>query len=310
MECMELLPLLSFFSGFLVMIPPFLYIYILSKRFKKYTDTLPALFIVGLFLALTGFVLEAVDVLLDMSDVRFGGRLSLINFTGTIFLMAASILFYMVTDNMVSIINGRKSDIVALIPLSTILFSLLLALQDDALAATNSALSFLTFAVLFYALLNTYRVYKKFLMKGADLVPIASALLTLHMFYQIYWLLALRADELLYLLRFIASIATFLLAIVPAIYNFRAGVTQRTRVTNSFLSEISMLIDGASLAILKRALEDYDAEHGTSYALNPYDTRIMDENRELADHVANYFERCIGPVATRIYREGLYGRRV
>jgi hypothetical protein len=307
---MELLPLFSFFSGFLVVIPPFFYIYVLSKRFKKYAETLPALFIAGLFLALMGFVLEAVDILLGMSDVRFGGRLSLINFTGTVFLMAASILFYMLTDNMISTINGRKNDIVVLIPLSTILFSLLLTLHDDALAATNSALSFLTFAVLFYALLNVYGIYKRFLMKGADLVPIASALLTVHMFYQIYWLLALRADELLYLLRFMVSITIFLLAIVPAVYNFRAGATHRTRVTNSFLSEIYMLIGGASLTILKRAMEGYDAEHGTSYALNPYDTEMMDENRELADYVANYFERCIGPVAIRIYREGLYGRRV
>ncbi len=309
---MELLLLFSFFSSFLVVIPPFLYTYILSKRFKKYAETLPVFFIIGLFLALIGFVLEAVDILLDMSDVSFGGRLSLINFTGTAFLMAASILFYMLTDNMISTINGRKNDIVVLIPLSTILFSLLLTLHDDALAAMNSALSFLIFAVLFYALLNVYGIYKRLLMKGAGLIPIASALLTVHMFYQIYWLSALRADEFLYILRFMVSITIFLLAVIPVIYNFRVGATEvhRTRVTNSFLSEIYMLIGGASLTILKRALEDYDAEHGTSYALNPYDTKIMDENKELADYVANYFERCIGPVAIRIYREGLYGRRV
>jgi hypothetical protein len=318
---MDYLVVSGFFSNFLMIIPPFIYVYVLSKRFNKYSTSRPYLFMTGLAFAIGGFILEALDVALGLSDIRFSGGLSFLNLLGTMLLLAAVLGFYALARDMLKVIDQKGVTDLSLLPLSAVLFSVFLFFSGSFVHSINGVMSFLIFGVLFYALISVGIIYRKIMLAGYYLVFASAILVSVQMFYQTYWFMA-QADgnhalsQALYAVRLVCALASFLLAIFPCFYN--AEKEKEASVMcgigeghERFICDVSRLIGGAALTILKNAVDGYNKENNTQYRFDPArGLNGIKENGRLMEYIADYFEQCIGPVARRLYDEALNGRRI
>jgi hypothetical protein len=308
---MDYLVVSGFFSNFLMIIPPFVYVYALSIRFNKYSTSRPYLFIAGLIFAIGGLVLE---VSMGLSDIGFRGELSFLNLLGTIMLFAAVLGFYALARDMLDVIDQRGVTDFSLLPISVLLLSLFLFFSGSFMHSINGVLSFLVFGVLFYALISVGIIYRKIMLTGYNLVFASVMLVSVQMFYQVYWFMV-QADgssafiQALYAVRLACALASFLLAILPCFYNTKKE--KEASVIYRIGEGHSRLIGGAVLTILKNTVDEYNRKNSTQYRFDPArGLNRVKENGRLMDYIVDYFEQCIGPVARRSYEEALNGRHI
>jgi hypothetical protein len=159
------------------------------------------------------------------------------------------------------------------------------------------------------------------MLTGYNLVFASAMLVSVQMFYQVYWFMA-QADgssafiRALYAVRLACALASFLLAILPCFYNTKkekeASVMCRIGEGHErFIYDVSRLIGGAALTILKNAVDEYNKKNNTQYRFDPAKgLNEIKENGRLMDYIVDYFEQCIGPVARRLYEEALNGRHI
>lgn len=307
---MDFFTILSFILMALLYIVPFIFVYFFAKKLEKYFRIRSFLFASGSICAVLSFSLLTIDSVINPASIALGSGvyLSGINLAGAFFSLAASILFYLLTDEVSRALGAQKRDLSLPIFFLVILFALYYSLGKAPLSLSlNFLFSIASFLFLFRSYQNLAEIYGSLASGYRAPALIASFLLLWHVFYQTFaFMLYLFPSEIsgtfFYNAQAVITIATILLLAIPVWRMIKSlGITVKQDMP-PFLNKISMLIGGSAITILKRAIDEYNREHGATIR---YDSKkgLLNANEDFMRFAVSYFEGYIGPVAKRVYSD-------
>lgn len=317
---------------------PFISLYILSKRFRRYYPVKPYLFYAAVAFSVAGFCFllsELTLALVSISTVSFGRTMSDVN---NIFFFISGVLLYVLSSEMAGAISGGwdifrdmspfGSFLLVLGVLSFIVFSGTVELVGEGLAVAavlKMAASFSSAFLLMLSFLKIADVYKRLEVRYHSLLTVAAFLVGWQFFMTAQrWLRSVFASSAWfglpgynrpppYLLYANISITTvtLLLAFIPSI-PLLVSLKEAPMITEDrknrdlvlFVERVGKLIGGSAVTILEHAIERYNKGHGTSlYFDRNKGVFVGDMTEEVTDYIVDYFSGLIGPVATRLYAE-------
>lgn len=307
---MDFFTILSFILMTLLYVVPFIFVYFFAKRLERYFHIRSFLFFSGSVCAVLSFSLLTIDSVINPLSIELGSGvyLSSINLAGAFFSLAASILFYLLTDEVSRTLGAQERDVALPILFLVILFALYYALSKAALSLSlNFFFSIASFLFLFLSYQNLAEIYGSLASGYRTPALIASFLLLWHVFYQTFaFMLYLFPSEIsgtfFYYAQTAITIATILLLAIPVWRMLKSlGITVKQDMS-PFLNRISMLIGGSAITILKRAIDEYNREHGTTISYDP-EKGLLSADENFMLFAVSYFEGYIGPVAKRVYSD-------
>jgi len=187
------------------------------------------------------------------------------------------------------------------------------------LMSLNSIIAIVTGFLIFMMLIDVAEIYKR-LHNRYYLFVIGAAILWMwQLFYQFHALMSKIMDlnlsyqysEMLGTIRMILIFPTVILATLPAIPLLKNWKTKVRVVKGSdditlmlFLSGMSKLIGSSAITIFKNGLNEYNREYKSPISFSP-ETGLSDKSKskEVLSFGVDYFEKYIGPVSRRIYKE-------
>jgi len=334
---MSPLVLLRLVPRLLLFTLPFVSLYLLSKRFRRYYPVKPYLFYGAIAFSATGFCFlfsEVALALVSISAVSFGRTMSDVN---SIFFFISGALLYALSSEMDNGISGGRdifrdaspfgSFLLVLGVLSFIVFSGMVDTVGEGLAIVavlKMAASFSSAFLLMLSLMKLAGIYKRLEVRYHDLVTVAALLVGWQFFMTAQrWMHSVFASSasfglpaydrpLPYLLYANTSITivTVLLAFIPSIpllISLREEPkihTEKNKDLALFVESMGRLIGGSAITILEHAIASYNKGHGTSlYFDRDKGVFVGDMTDEVANYIVEYFSGLIGPVAKRLYAE-------
>jgi uncharacterized protein YybS (DUF2232 family) len=185
------------------------------------------------------------------------------------------------------------------------------------------SLNFIVAIAIFFlytlSLVDVAEIYRRLHSKYYVLVIAAIIPLMWQIFYQFHAFMSKIMDlglsyqysEMLGTIRIILIFPTVILATLPAVPLLKNWKTRVRVVKGSdditlmlFLSEMSKLIGSSAITIFKNGLNEYNREYKSPISFSP-ETGLSDKrkSKEVLSFGVDYFERYIGPVSRRIYKE-------
>ena len=320
--------------GFLLMsflcVLPLFFVYILSKHFKRYFKTRSWRFVVGLIFAFLSIIPLTIDFFANPSSLVIVSKEPLLelHLVGEILLLFAFLCFYSLISDIRKIISGEKREnlfaYMALFGsfLFAFYYSFSLQVYDVYTAVVMSSNFIIVIAIIslgFMMLIDVAEIYKRLHNRYYVLVIGAAVLILWQVFYQFHGFmikildlnLSYQYSETLNIMRIVLIFSTVILATLPAVPLLK-NWKKRVRVVKEaddvtlmlFLSEMTKLIGSSAITIFKNALNEYNGEHESPISFSP-ETGLSDKStsKEVLNFGLDYFEKYIGPVSGRIYKE-------
>jgi hypothetical protein len=325
---------------------PFIFLYVLSKRFEKYHSTKHHLFYFSILFSLAGFVILALELVLNITsvgavDLDWASDFSDVN---VVFFFLSGLTLYLLSSDMQKTLSERVDNFYDLsifgvfLLFLTFFFSVILSNAPPWLdpgralfVPLKESLSLSAFFLLFLSFLRMADVYKR-LGSAYYNSMIAAALLTSWQFFMVVQRLmgpisGVRLPEAMALgshafvtfssVHLFVTLLTIILASLPSIpllKQIRTPVSashgKEDRDIVHFVEDMSELIGGSAITLFRKGLEEYNTEHNTTVRFDPK-TGLSDKesSEDILSYVLNYFESLIGPVCRRVYEESKAEKR-
>jgi hypothetical protein len=301
----------------------FFYVYLLSKRFRRYVHTRPQFFPLSLLFGSAGVAILTASALIKPESIALATahQMTYMHTAGEIFVMLMALLLCRMTLDMSSALSGERKRI----PHEWILFFSVFVLSSYYTAALafyspiNSFLMAVNFTVavdgmllLILSLMGVMDISRRLAAGSEVYVYGLLFFVSYHLFYQVHAFLISVVPltlpsgyaEAMNSVRIIFTVVPVALAFAMFIRLGRtlARKPEIPKVTDKklipFLDEVSQLIGESTMTIYRYGMEDYRKAFPGGK-----------ENDELYQYLVRYFEDYIGPVSARIAREIEAGER-
>jgi len=298
-----------------VLVLSFFYVYILSRRFKRYAETKPQYFPLSIVSGMLAAIFLTISATLRPEALALGSKVSLtyMHALGNIMMLLMITFIYKMTSDMVSVLKGKKAPFSWIkflffsISIFTVYYTASLELYtpvDGLIISVNFMTAIDTVILLTICLMSLLEISRRIAIRCEAYIYPLFFFASYHFFYQLHAFLTKVMPIVLppgY--TEIMSLARLIFTVIPAIlvlalsFKFMRSLmkTHDTRNVEGqkdlilFLDAVSQLIGESTMTIYQYGVENYRKIYP-----------VENGNDELYRYIVNHFGNYIGPVSTRI----------
>jgi len=308
-------------------IAPFISIYYLSEKLKRAEKNRSDHVLVGVICGLSAAILLVADAVLNPVSLEFGvdELLSVLHLAGEVLMLIMMIMLRSMAERIKSLFTGNPGRI----PVFTYIFlSSFFALYSvpavrvygpsgGVVMSLNFVLAIALFLLFFMATMTVAEIYGQLLSRLRFCFYAVSAMVLYNLFYQFsgFFFKIVPPDPVyaaaLDRIMMLSSVIIIILSAVSAWNSItamreplRLRWGQEEKALMLFLNEMSLYIGQCALTLFRYGLEEYNLDRGTNVTFTK-DGGLSDKFRsaDIYEHTVSFFERYIGPLASRVSRD-------
>jgi hypothetical protein len=307
-----------------VSVLPFLFIYILSKKFSRFIKSKPRFFFSGVVSGALGVSMLLVSTVVRPEAFVLGSKIPFarIHTLGSVLFFIMMIFFYKMVVNVKFMLSGKKEDFALLATFFVSVFTLAIHYSialtvyrpiDGFLASINFVLTIGSVLLFMISILYLWEIFRRTMLGTERYLYSMMFFSAYHLFYQIHMFITKVSPIALALspeyndiMNMINIVFVLLPAVIVTEFTFKSlkRVDVRSKEIEggaeigaeliSFLNDVSGIIGESTMTIYRYGIEDYRKK----FAVPELNDSI--ENERTYRHIVKYFEGYIGPVSTRI----------
>ena len=305
-----------------VSVLPFLFIYILSKKFSRFIKNRPKFFFSGVVSGALGVSMLLVSTVVRPDAFVLGSKVPFaqIHTLGSALFFVMMLLFYKTVIDVKKMLSGGKDNLVLLIIffvsifILSIYYSVSLVVYepiDGFLTSINFILTIDSVLLFMISILYLWEIVRSAMLGTENYLYSMMFFSAYHLFYQVHaFLMKISPMAILFSSEYsnIMNTINIIFVIVPAIIviRFTSKSLERIEVKSetvdpeaganliSFLNDVSGMIGESTMTIYRYGIEDYKKK------LTAPELNDAVENEKVYRHIVKYFEGYIGPVSIRI----------
>lgn len=306
---------------------PFISIYYLSEKLRRVEKNRSDHMLVAVICGLSATILLVADTVLNPVSLEFGADepLSVLHLAGEALMLAMMLMLYSMTRRIKSLFSGDPGRI----PVFTYIFlSSFFALYSifavmvygpygGVVMSLNFILAIALFIFFFMATMAIAEIYERLFSRLRFSFYAVSAMVLYNLFYQFsgFFFKLVPPDPVyaaaLDILMMLSSLVIIVLSAVSAwnsimVLREPLGLRwgQEEKALMLFLNEMSLYIGQCAITLFRYGLEEYNLDKGTRVTFTK-DGGLSDKSRsaDVYRHTVEFFERYIGPIASRVSRD-------